>query len=74
MDCIIYGVGSPYVHEVDEILRRLSWPVRAYVANMPTDYHPVGISPIVELSELDSSALGLAVVFALTTPGHRQAL
>jgi hypothetical protein len=74
MDCVIYGVGSPYVHEVDEILIRLGWPVRPYVVNMETNYRPAGLSPLVDMAGLDSATLGLAVVFALTTPGHRQTL
>ncbi len=74
MDCLLYGIGSPYVHEVDEILFRLAWPVRAYVVNMRTDYRPLGLSPVVDLADLDPSAVELPAVFVLTTPGHRQSL
>jgi sugar O-acyltransferase (sialic acid O-acetyltransferase NeuD family) len=70
VDCILYGVGSSYVYEVDEILRRLGWPVRAYVANQPGS-RPDDLQPVLDVTDMPPEWLSLPVLFALITPGHR---
>ena len=74
MECLVYGVGSTYVYEVFETLRRLGWTVRAYVANLEGGLRPDGLEPLVEAVDLPSDWLHLGVVVPLVTPGHRQAV
>lgn len=68
---IVYGIGSSYVHEVDETLRRLNLPVTAYVDNLPDGEAPEGLSPIVRPGEIRPEWLDLPVTIPLITPGHR---
>lgn len=72
--CVVYGVGSPYVHEVDEILGRCGLPVTGFVANISDGYRPAGLSPLVDAASMPEAWLELAVVLPLTTPGYRQTL
>ena len=70
MECVLYGVGSPFVEEVLEALRRLEWDVRGGVANIQADYRP-DLEPIVGPDEIPPEWLELPAVLALVTPGHR---
>jgi len=74
VECVVYGVGSTYVYEVHETLRRLSWPVCAYVANLEGGFRPSDLTPLMDASALTDDLLRLPVVFALVTPGHRRSL
>lgn len=74
MECVVYGVGTTYVYEVHETLRRLGWTVRAYVANLEGGYRPRDLDPLIDAIDLAPELLGLGAVFAPVTPGHRQAL
>ena len=74
MECVVYGVGSPYVYDVAEILARLSWAVRGWVANIDDGSVPSDLTPVVPLADMPREWTSLPVVFPLITPGHRQAL
>jgi sugar O-acyltransferase (sialic acid O-acetyltransferase NeuD family) len=74
MDCVLYGVGSPFVEEVLEALRRLDWTVRGGVANIETEYRPVRLTPIVGPDEIPPEWLAAPAVIPLITPGHRWSL
>jgi sugar O-acyltransferase (sialic acid O-acetyltransferase NeuD family) len=71
VECVLYGIGSPFVEEVIELLRRLDWTVRGGVANMETDFRPERLTPIVGPGEIPPDWLSLPVALALVTPGHR---
>jgi sugar O-acyltransferase (sialic acid O-acetyltransferase NeuD family) len=71
VDCILYAVGSPFVEEVLESLRRLDLDVGGGVANVATDYRPDDLSPIVGPDDIPPEWLSVPVVLALVTPGHR---
>ena len=72
MDCVLYGVGSPFVEEVREALLRLGWTARGAVANVETDFRPERFAaPIVGRDEIPRDWLALPVVLPLITPGHR---
>ena len=71
MECVAYGVGSPFVEELLEIVRRLGWEVRGGVANIETDYRPVDLRPIVPGDEIPSDWLMLPATLPLVTPGFR---
>jgi sugar O-acyltransferase (sialic acid O-acetyltransferase NeuD family) len=62
------------VYEVDEILRRLGWLVRAYVSNQSGGSRPEDLEPIVDATDLPPDWLSLPVLFPLITPGHRASL
>jgi hypothetical protein len=47
VECVAYGVGSPFVEELLEVVLRLGWDVRGGVANIETDYRPIDLEPIV---------------------------
>lgn len=72
MGFIIYAIGSPFVYEIDEILRRLALPVAAYVANRPDGWQPSGLTPILTPQELTADLLTCPTVIPLITPGHRK--
>jgi sugar O-acyltransferase (sialic acid O-acetyltransferase NeuD family) len=71
VECVLYGVGSPFVEEVLEALLRLGWTVRGGVANIETDYRPARLTPIVGRGEIPPDWLALPVLLPLVTPGHR---
>jgi hypothetical protein len=73
MDCVVYGVGSTYVHEVDETLRRLQYHVHGYVSNLADGYEP-DLAPLVRSGDMPPSWTHLPVLLPLVTPGYRQAL
>lgn len=74
MECVLYGVGSPFVEEVLEALLRLGWAVRGGVANVETGFRPARLAPIVTREEIPPDWLALPVVLPLVTPGHRWSL
>jgi sugar O-acyltransferase (sialic acid O-acetyltransferase NeuD family) len=74
MECVLYGVGSPFVEDVLEALLRLEWTARGGVANIETDYRPVRLAPIVGPNEIPPDWLQLPVVLPLVTPGHRRSV
>lgn len=85
MRCVLYGVGTPYVYEVFESLRRLEWDLVALVANVPEGVapRPHDLGPVVGWNELTADELTAnafghllehPVLFPLVTPGHRKKL
>jgi sugar O-acyltransferase (sialic acid O-acetyltransferase NeuD family) len=74
VECVLYGVGSPFVEDVCEALLRLGWTARGGVANIETDFRPARLTPIVGLDEIPPDWLALPVVLPLVTPGHRWSL
>lgn len=74
MECVLYGVGSPFVENVLESLRRLGWAIRGGVENVRTEYRSRNLAPIVGLDAIPADWLGLPVILPLTTPGHRWSL
>ena len=71
MECVLYGVGSPFIENVLESLRRLDWAIRGGVENVQTDYRSRNLAPIVGLDAIPPEWLGLPVVLPLVTPGYR---
>ncbi len=74
MRCIVYGIGSSYLLEVVEILRRTRVEVVAYINNRPGSEDPAGVSPVVAAADIDPDWLRLPVIFPLITPGYRKML
>lgn len=74
MDCILYGVGSPFVENVIEAMRRLDWTIVGGVENVESDYRPAELSPIVSAEAIPAEWLRLPAVLPLVTPGHRWTL
>jgi sugar O-acyltransferase (sialic acid O-acetyltransferase NeuD family) len=74
VDCILYGVGSPFVENVIEAMRRLDWTIVGGVENVESDYRPAGLSPIVSAEAIPAEWLRLPAVLPLVTPGHRWTL
>ena len=70
----MYGIGSAYVYELDETIRRLSWKVRGYVANLPCGQRPTDLEPLLDVADMPAEWLESPVVFPLVTPGHRAAI
>ena len=70
----MYGVGSTYVYDIDETLRRLGWPVRGYVANVAGGSRPDDLHPVVDAADLPGEWRALPVVLVPFTPGHRAAI
>jgi len=71
---IVYGIGSSYVYEVDETLKRLNVTVTAYINNLPDSLIPEGLTPVYTADEILQKWLTLPVTIPLITPGHRHAL
>jgi sugar O-acyltransferase (sialic acid O-acetyltransferase NeuD family) len=74
VECVLYGVGSPFVEDVREAFVRLGWTVRGGVANIETSFQPSRFAPIVGRDEIPPDWLALPVVLPLVTPGHRWSL
>jgi len=74
VDCVLYGVGSPFVEAVIEALNRLDWGIAGGVENVESDYRPEGLSPIVSADAIPAEWLQLPAVLPLVTPGHRWTL
>jgi UDP-perosamine 4-acetyltransferase len=74
VDCILYGIGSPFVESVIEALHRLDWTIVGAVENVESDYRPPGLSPIVPAEAIPPDWLRLPAVLPLVTPGHRWTL
>jgi sugar O-acyltransferase (sialic acid O-acetyltransferase NeuD family) len=74
VDCILYGVGSPFVENVIEAMRRLDWTIVGGVENVESDYRPAELSPIVSAEAIPAEWLRLPAVLPLVTPGHRWTL
>jgi sugar O-acyltransferase (sialic acid O-acetyltransferase NeuD family) len=74
VDCILYGVGSPFVENVIEALHRLDWTIVGGVENVESDYRPAGLSPIISAEAIPAEWLRLPAVLPLVTPGHRWTL
>ena len=68
----VYAIGSTYVHEIAETIRRLSWDVAAWVANQPGP-PPDGLSPVRQADAISDEELRRwPIVVPLVTPGHRR--
>jgi sugar O-acyltransferase (sialic acid O-acetyltransferase NeuD family) len=74
MDCVLYGVGSTYVHEVYEILRRRGWHICGLVANLADAPRPEHLGPVVRPPEMPPEWLECGAVLPVVTPGHIQRL
>jgi sugar O-acyltransferase (sialic acid O-acetyltransferase NeuD family) len=74
VDCVLYGVGSPFVEAVIESIRRLDWTILGGVENVRTDYRPARLTPIVSADEIPPEWLQHRAVLPLVTPGHRWTL
>lgn len=72
MKYIIYAIGSRFVYEVDEIVKRNGATVSAYVANQALGWLPDDLKPVVRPDELQSQYLRNPVIIPLITPGHRK--
>ena len=72
MRCIVYGIGSPYLHEVVETLRRSGIEVAAYVNNQPGSPNPDGIDPVTAAADMEPGWRALPVVLPLTSPVNRR--
>ncbi len=71
MRCVVFGIGSRYVHDVAETLSRLGWTVEAYVSNRTDSPLPEGLAPIFGVEALPDELTGLPVILPLGTPGNR---
>ncbi len=74
MECILYGVGTPYVYEVYESLQRLGWQIKGLVANLQGAQRPEDLGEVVDKSALPAAWTQLPVVLPLLTPGYRKQL
>jgi sugar O-acyltransferase (sialic acid O-acetyltransferase NeuD family) len=74
VECLLLGVGSPYVYEVHESLLRDSWSVRAFIDNQNKGEGPRDLGPVRNLNETPSDWFGLPVLIPLLTPGFRKAI
>jgi sugar O-acyltransferase (sialic acid O-acetyltransferase NeuD family) len=73
-ECLLLGVGSPYVYEVHESLIRDGWSVRAFVDNRDKGDGPHDLGPVCNLNEAPRDWLGLPVLIPLLTPGFKKAI
>lgn len=74
MDCILYGVGSPYVYEIHESLVRLGWTVAALVMNQKGTPRPEGLGRVIAVEQLDDGLRLKPVILPVLTPGYRKAM
>ena len=74
LDHILFGVGTPYVYEVYESLRRSGIAIRAYIDNLDSDLGPRELGQVVGTAAIPPDWLDLSVLIPLLTPGHRKAL
>ena len=72
MGFVVYAVGSPFVYEIDEILKRAGLTVEAYVANRTDGWRPDRLTPLLTPEALTADHLKSPVVIPLITPAHRK--
>ncbi len=68
---VLYGAGSVYVSEVEEICRRLGWEISAYVMNVEGEVHASDRERVITPEEIDPALCRFPVLIPLLTPGHR---
>ena len=71
MNCVVFGVGSRYVHDLAETLSRLGWSVEAYISNRVDSPLPEGLAPIIDVDSLPVGLTDLPVVLPFSSPGNR---
>jgi sugar O-acyltransferase (sialic acid O-acetyltransferase NeuD family) len=74
VECVLYGVGSPFVETAREAIWRLGWTVRGGVVNMETAFKPEALEPLVGADAIPSDWLDVPAIVPFTTPGHRFAV
>ncbi len=72
MECLFFGVRSPYVYEVEETALRLDIRIRGFIDNIEEGAAPDDLEPLLTPADIDDRLLDLPVALPLTTPGHRQ--
>ncbi len=70
-ECVLYGIGSRYVFDVVESLRRLGWRMRGAVHNQPLPPAAPPLEPTVPHTAIPRDWLPLPVILPLLTPGFR---
>jgi sugar O-acyltransferase (sialic acid O-acetyltransferase NeuD family) len=73
-ECILFGVGTPYVYEVYESLLRDGIAVRAFVDNLDRGLGPRELGPVTGTTGLPEEWKDLPLYIPLLTPGHRKVL
>ena len=71
---VLYGVGSPYTAEVEEICHRLGIAIAAYIANREGPAHVSADAPIIKPDEINDALRNLPAAIPLLTPGYRKAI
>ncbi len=69
---LLFGIGSPYTPDIEECCRRLGWAVAACVKNHDGPVYTSGMSPVIDVADLDDKLRALPVIVPLSTPGHRK--
>jgi sugar O-acyltransferase (sialic acid O-acetyltransferase NeuD family) len=73
-NCVLLGVGSPYVYEVHESLTRAGWRVRAFLDNQNGGAGPSDLGEVRNLAAAEPAWLGLPLFIPLLTPGYRKTI
>jgi sugar O-acyltransferase (sialic acid O-acetyltransferase NeuD family) len=71
-ECLLLGVGSPYVYEVHESLVREGWAVRALLDNQSQGVGPADLGEVRNIGDAPPDWFDLPVLIPLLTPGYRK--
>ena len=72
--CVVYGVRTPYVHEVIESVRRANITISAFIDNLPDKNDPLDLRPLASPENIDPDWLNIPIVFGTITPGFRKSM
>ena len=73
-NCIIYGVRTPYVHEVIESVKRTNTRVSIFIDNVPDTNNPLDLTPLATTEDIKPEWLTIPVLFGTITPGYRKSM
>lgn len=74
MKIILYGIRTPYIHDIIESLRRLNIVIHLHVDNYPQKDQAVDLKPMVLHTDIPADAFELPVAFGTITPAYKQSM
>lgn len=69
---VLFGVGSPYAADIEEVCLRLGLEIAAYVVNHEGPVHAFNPAQVIGIDDLNEELRRLPVIVPLITPGHRK--
>jgi sugar O-acyltransferase (sialic acid O-acetyltransferase NeuD family) len=72
MSVVLYGIGSPFVVDVEETCARLHLGIVGVIKNVDGPVHTISQAPIYLSDELPEDLVSFPFIVPIFTPGHRR--